>query len=40
MKIERVHGCLGSAGCQPAMLGGLPGIILTGKLPALSEPKK
>jgi hypothetical protein len=24
MKIERVRGCLGSAGCQPAVVGSLP----------------
>ena len=33
MKIERIRGCLGSAGCQPAMLGSLPSIIFVGKLP-------
>ena len=24
MKIKRVRGCLGSAGCQPAVVGSLP----------------
>jgi len=33
MKIARVRGNLGSAGCQPAMLGSLPSMIFVGKLP-------
>jgi hypothetical protein len=37
MKIERIRGCLGSAGCQPAMLGSLP--TNAGKLPALPNPE-
>ena len=46
MNNERIRGCLGSAGCQPAMLGSLPSIIFVGKLsanagklPALPNPE-
>ena len=47
MTIASVRVNLGSAGCQPAVLGSLPSTIFVGKLPtnagklpALPEPKQ